>query len=195
MKNPPEASRAPFVHAALLAAAFTLVLAAGRNRNVDLALKVDPLPLPSASAGPPHQAIEVLDDGVIELYRGFFPIETGTDGASYRWMSGRGVVGLRHGEPSMMLTLRGWVPRAPDQPAPTVKLVVDKQQLGSFEAPTGPFTRTFVVDNLEPRSQAHRLFIEVSRTVVTPPDPRALGLCVEAISWRSASSAHDAGLD
>jgi hypothetical protein len=190
LNKPPERSRARIAHAALLAAALIVALAAGRSRDVVLDLKVDPQAMPAAEA-PTARPLEVLDDGAIELLHGFFPIETPPDAPSFRWMGARGVISLKHREPTMTLALTGWLP--PDKLDPTtIEIELDRRPVARFQAPRGRFTRSFTVTDLAPLPDGHRVSIRASPTTTTEaPDPRELGLCIESITWRAATG--DAG--
>jgi hypothetical protein len=182
LNNPPERSRGRIAHAALLAVALTAALAAGRSREVALDLRVDPdTPPPAVAPAPP--AHEVLDDGAVELFRGFYPLESPPDAPSFRWMGASGVIRLQHREPAMILSFTGYLP--PDnRAAATIAVQFDGKPLERFQAPAGRFTRSYTLTDLAPRPGGHRVFLHVSPAVTTPPpEPRELGLGIESITW------------
>lgn len=112
---------------------------------------------------------------------------------SFRWMAGRGSVLLPPAVGnSARLTLRGHVPidGMPDPPAVTI--AVDGKAIDRFVATEAVFERTYAVASRS--DQPHELEIRVDR-VVNPkrqglgPDPRDLGMRLDAIAWSGTS--HD----
>jgi hypothetical protein len=141
---------------------------------------------PPGFVAPPVRELQANPAGAGRLGfgAGFFPMEVGGDGRTWRWMGGRGELRLRNDGRRHRLRLAGWVPLEILGGAPTVRLGIEGHPLDTFTQRDPPFAKEYVVTpELLGRAPAAVLVIETDRTGQAPGDPRTLGVSIEKITW------------
>jgi hypothetical protein len=177
--------RAALVLAACAAAA-TAAGCAGRADRGDLQPPPDFVPPP----------VRPLQRGPLRADRlgfglGFFPLEVGGDGSTWRWMGTHGEIRLDNDGHPRRLRLRGWLPlEFLDGRAPSIRLSVDGKPIDSFEGKDRALDRVVRVGPEQLGAAATVLLtIETSLTARVAGDPRDLGIAVQGVDWGAAPPA------
>jgi hypothetical protein len=168
-------SLSPSLRGWLLVAALLLLGACQRADDTDL------LPPPGYST--PGQ-IALTGDSDARFAGGWYQVETGAEGATWRWMGKRGEIRLRNQGAEMRLRLRGWAPLELLPAAPTLRISINGQELDRFTAPAGHFTKEYTVPRaVQGGGETSSLVIESSATVTPPKDDRQLGYSLTQLVW------------
>jgi hypothetical protein len=136
-----------------------------------------PPPLRSPRGGPRGDRVS--------FGRGFFPVEWGPDGRTWRWMGARGEIDLPNDGQAHLLRLSGWFPLEFLATPPAIRIALGDGLLDSFDARERRLAREYRISaaqlGLGPSS---RLVLETSATALAPNDARALGISIEEVGWR-----------
>lgn len=161
-----------------LGAALTLASCSGGD-DTDLR------PPPGYAPPPFHPLSGPVPRGTLVRYgEGFYGLEAGSAGATWRWMSKRGTVHLPNDHHDRRLHLEGWVPLALLNETPTLRITLEGVELDRFVAAGGTFTRDYTISRARlGDAPAVRLTIETSTTAHAPGDIRELGVSLTALNW------------
>jgi hypothetical protein len=142
---------------------------------------------PSAGFAPP--AIRPLQRnppgvGRLGFGKGFYPLEVGQKGDTWRWMGPSGEVRLRNAHARTTLSIVGRVPLEFTKQAPTIRISVNGHLLAAFVQAEREFSwrHTVAAEWLGPAPSVP-LLIEADRTGRAPGDYRDLGVCVQDLIW------------
>ena len=134
---------------------------------------------------PPIRALHnVAVDGRLGFGRGFWPMEVGSDGKTWRWMSDRGEVRLLAQHRPRRLRIVGWLPLEFLAAPPTLHVRLGDRVLDSFVASERGLDRAYLVTpDLFGGAASALLVIETSATAHVPGEPRDLGVSIESVRW------------
>jgi hypothetical protein len=175
----------PAARALRLAGALAITAATGagacraRESDADLQPPADftPPPVRPLQANPP--GAEKLGFG-----RGFYPIEVGSKGETWRWMEGRGEVRLPNRRARCRLRITGWIPLEFLTEPPTIRISLQDHLIDRFRQTERALDRQYLVaPDLLGQQASVLLVLETSHTGQAPRDPRDLGLSIEKLSW------------
>jgi hypothetical protein len=153
------------------------------NSVDDLDLKPPPgftaplvLPLRRNPAGP----------GRLGFGDGFFSLEVGGNGGTWRWMGRRGEVRLLNRQKRCRLRITGWIPQEFMRTPPTIQLSIGNRDLARFSQKERSIDWNYTIEPEWLGSEPSvLLLIETSATVRAPGDTRDLGVSVERLLWES----------
>ena len=149
---------------------------------------VDLKPPPGFVPPPVRPLQRVPVHGRLGFGRGFWPLELGADGKTWRWMAGRGEIRLRndHRQRQRRLRILGWVPLEFLKGAPTIRITLESHLLDTFVASARTLNRGYLIKpELFGDASSALLVIETSATVRAPGDTRDLGVSIEGVQWGS----------
>lgn len=141
---------------------------------------------PRGFAPPPLRSLHNGPRGArLDFAEGFFPVEWGTNGMSWRWMGARGEIRLPNDHRSHLLRISGWFPLEFLAALPTIRLTLEDQTLDTFV----PRDRTLRREYPIPKERLGagpfiRLVLETSATASVPNDTRSLGISIDEVEWR-----------
>jgi hypothetical protein len=141
---------------------------------------------PPGYAPPPVRPLQVNPPGAGRLGfgRGFWPLEVGSKGETWRWMGGRGEVRLRNPRARRKLRIVGHIPREFMNEAPTLRISIGVRVLDAFLQTDRPLDKEYWVEPALMGSEPSVLVvIETSRTARAPRDSRDLGASIERLAW------------
>lgn len=126
----------------------------------------------------------VENDSEIKFVSGWYDVETGDKGQTWRWMGKRGELRLRNQAGNMKLRLRGWAPVELLKAVPSLRLTLNGRELENFTAPAGHFTKEYMVTREQQRTEEFStLVLESSLTAKPPNDTRELGYSLTNVVW------------
>lgn len=171
--------------AAGLAGALAIAAAAGagayRGREADADLQP-----PAGFTPPPLRPLQVNPPGSGRLGfgQGFYPVEVGPKGETWRWMRERGEVRLPQRGARCRLHITGWIPLEFLTEPPTIRISLQGHLIDSFRQTERALDRQYQVDpDLLGQQPSLLLVLETSHTAQAPRDPRDLGISIEKLSW------------
>jgi hypothetical protein len=171
---------------ALGAAAATAAGCVGRADGGDLQPPPDFVPPPVRPLQRGSLRADRLGFGI-----GFFPLEVGGDGSTWRWMGAHGEIRLDNDARPHRLRLRGWLPlEFLDGRAPFIRVAIGGKPIDSFEGKDRALDRVIRVSPEQlGAAPTVLLTIETSLTARVAGDPRDLGIAVQGVDWISAPPA------
>ena len=175
MKQNPALHKIPLV---LCLLAVVLAMASCQsNEDKDL--------LPPIGYSP--EAFAALEgDERVQFVKGWYDVESGTTGQSWRWMSKQGEIHLRNQGKDMKLRLLGWVPLDLLPAPPTLRITINGKELEQLTPPKGHFTREYKIpSSLQGTGEKSMLLIESSAAAKPPQDTRELGYSLVNIVWEA----------
>jgi hypothetical protein len=129
---------------------------------------------------------------VISYGRGFFDLERGPDGSTWRWMGEEGVIKLKNTGREMRLGVTGAAPVDRFPQPPTITLQFNGEQLDQFAAVPGVMEKEYPIpasrqgsgEWSELRLSTNKSFIpkEVDKGST---DPRRLGFSLHRLTWEA----------
>ena len=126
----------------------------------------------------------VESDSEIKFASGWYDVETGANGQTWRWMGKRGELRLRNQGANMKLQIRGWAPVELLAAVPTIRLILNGRELENFTAPAGRFAKEYLVPREnQGQEEFSTLVIESSITAKPPNDTRELGYSLTNVVW------------
>lgn len=167
--------------AGALAIAAATAADAYRDRDSDADLQppagFTPPPVRPLQANPPGS-------GKLGFGQGFFPIEVGSEGETWRWMQERGEIRLPNRGGRCRLRITGWVPLEFLTEPPTIRISLQNHLVDSFRQTQRPLDRQYLfAAELLGSQPSVLLVLETSHTGQAPRDARDLGLSIETLSW------------
>src|SRR5262249_51486414 len=95
---------------------------------------------------PPSQAAPAPQpDGAVVYGEGFFPEDTGPNGATWHWMGEEGVISLPSAKHDMVLKITGIVPVERFRQPPAIALRLNGEQLDQFTATSGRMEKVYTI--------------------------------------------------
>jgi len=125
----------------------------------------------------------------ISYGRGFYDLEQGTDGSTWRWMGEEGVVKLRNTRRDMRLKLSGDAPLERFPQPPTIKLEFNGEPLDQFTATLGLMEKEYTIPAAKQTGDWSELRISTDKSFVPKEvdkgatDWRRLGFSVSKLVW------------
>jgi hypothetical protein len=123
----------------------------------------------------------------LDFVRGFWPLEFGPDGKTWRWMGAHGEIQLQNDHRPQRLRLLGWLPLEYLTGPPTIRVSLGKHLVDTFIGSAHGLDREYLV---EPGwlgdGPTVTLAIDTSATTRAPGDARELGVSIESVTWRDA---------
>ena len=151
---------------------------------------------PPAGYVPPtfHPLRGPVPPGTIVRYgEGFSGIESSPAGTTWRWTSRRGTVHLPNDRTDKQLRIVGSVPLELLGQVPTIRILLEGEELDCFAATGGNFARHYAVARARlGGAPSAELTIETSATFHAPGDPRELGVSISILDWRDGPGATSA---
>jgi len=122
---------------------------------------------------------------------GFFSVEGGENGATWRWMGPEGIVRLRNTHQPMVLTIKGRAPVEQLSQPPTLSVQLNGRPLDQIEKATDSIEKSYRIpaadqgsgDWSEVRIRTSESFVPRAKNP-TSGDTRQLGFSLYTLAWR-----------
>ncbi len=144
-------------------------------------------------------AAEASEDPAVEISviygQGFYDLELGSDGSSWRWMSQEGVIKLRNSRRDRLLKIEGGTPSAPFLPPATIKIQFNGELLDQVTTVDGRLKKVYTITAARQGEGAwSELRLNVYPSVVPKEvgtngsDPRQLAFSLEKLLWEASEN-------